>query len=108
MKKVKDFPNVSYGLVLLSPDNSVCFKEKNSDETKYYASQTVIFELGFLLGKLGKQNVVAVYLPTKGFEIPTQYQEIRWVEYKSGWYFKLINELKEANYNVDANKLSWI
>ncbi|MCW4023343.1 MAG: nucleotide-binding protein [Candidatus Bathyarchaeota archaeon] len=108
VEKVNGCPNISFGVVLLFPDDSVCFQEKTSDETKYRVSQNVIFELGFLLGKLGKQNIVAVYLPKKGFEIPNQYEGIRWVEYKGGWYFKLINELKEANYDVDANKLSWI
>ncbi len=105
---VSNCPNVSFGVVLLSPDNSVCSKEKPSDEQKYQAPQKIILELGFLLGKLGKHNVVAVYWPKKDFEIPIQYDGIRWVEYKRGWYFKLINELKEANYDVDANKLSWI
>ena len=108
VEKVNNCPNVSFGVVLLSADDSVSFKQENSEEETYQASQNVIFELGFLLGKLGKQNVAAIYLPKKGFEIPKEYEEIRWVEYKRGWYFKLINELKEANYDVDANKLSWI
>ncbi|WGM90604.1 MAG: nucleotide-binding protein [Candidatus Bathyarchaeum tardum] len=108
IEKVSNRPNVSFGLVLLSPDISVYSKEQNSKESNYQASQNVIFKLGFLLGKLGKNNVAAVYFPKKDFEIPDQYQGIRWIEYKQEWYFKLINELKECNFDVDANKLSWI
>jgi len=107
IEKVNDYPNATFGVVLLSPDNSVCLKE-SSDASKYQASQTAIFQSGFFLGKFGKNNVVAIYWPKKGFEIPDQYEGIRWVEYKQGWYFKLINELKDSNFDVDANKLSWI
>ena len=105
---VNKCPNISYGVVVFSPDNSVCSKDNNVEDTKFQASQNVIFDLGFLLGKLGKNNVAAVYWPKKDFEIPDKYQGIRWIEYKQGWYFKLINELKESNFDVDANKLSWI
>jgi len=108
IERVNDYPNATFAVVLLSPDDSVCPKGQSSEILKYQASQTAIFQVGFLLGKLGKNNVVAVYWPKQGFEIPDQYEGIRWVEYKQGWYFKLINELKESNFDVDANKLSWI
>lgn len=108
VEKVNEYPNASFGVVLLSAVDSVCFEGINPEEPKHQASQNMIFELGFLLGKLGKNNVVAVYWPKKGFELPDKFEGVRWIEYKQGWYFKLINELKEANFEVDANKLSWI
>jgi len=108
VEKVSDCANVSFGLVLLSSVDSVCFEGKSPEEPKHQASQNVIFELGFLLGKLGKNNVVAVYWPKKGFELPDKFEGVRWIEYTQGWYFTLINELKECNFDVDANKLSWI
>ena len=108
VEKVSNSPNVSFGVALLSPDDSVCCKDQSSESSKYQADQTVIFDLGFLLGKLGKNNVAAIYWSKKDFEIPDSYEGIRWVEYNQGWYFKLINELKESNFDVDANKLSWI
>ena len=55
---VSDCTNVSFGVVLLSPDNSVCSIEKPSDEPKYQATQKIILELGFLLGKLEKNRLL--------------------------------------------------
>jgi len=107
INKVSEYPNVSFAVVLVSPDDIVYSKEKTPDESKYRATQNVIFELGYFLGKLGKQNVVAIYTPKKNFEIPTEYEGIFWIEYKNEWYFKLINELKARNFDVDANKLGW-
>ena len=90
-------PQISFAVVLLSPD-----------ETKYMAKQSIIFELGYFLGKLGPENVVAIYQKKSDFEIPNDYTGVLWIEYKSGWYFKLIKQLQTCNFDVDANKLGWL
>ena len=97
-----------FAVVLLSPDDLVHSEEKTSDEAKYRARQSVIFELGYFLGRLGRQNVIAIYRKKKDFEIPNDYNGVLWIEYKSGWYFKLIKELQASNFDVDANKLGWL
>ena len=108
IKKTSDYPHVSFAVVLLSPDELTYPKEKTPDKAKYQANQRLIFELGYLLGRLGKQNVAAIYPPKQNFEIPNQYNGVFWIEYKTGWYLKLIKELKAANFDVDANKLGWL
>jgi len=105
---LSDYAHVSFAVVLLSPDDLAYPTEKTPDEAKYRAKQNIIFELGYFLGRLGKQNVVAIYRKKKDFEIPNQYSGFAWIEYKTGWYFELIRELKAANFDVDANKLGWI
>lgn len=106
--KISDYNHVSFAVILLSPDDLAYPKEKTPDEAKYRAKQNVIFELGYFLGRLGKQNVVAIYRKKKDFEIPNDYNGVLWIEYKSGWYFELIKELQAANFDVDANKLGWL
>ena len=108
IEKTSDYAHVSFAVVLLSPDDLAYSTEKTSDEAKYQANQNVIFALGYFLGRLGKQNVVAVYRKKKDFEIPNSYSGVAWIEYKTGWYFEIIRELKAANFDVDANKLGWI
>jgi predicted nucleotide-binding protein len=107
IEKISDYAHVSFAVVLLSPDDLAYPEEKTPDETKYRAKQNVIFELGYFLGRLGTQNVVAIYRKKKDFEIPSQYR-VLWIEYKTGWYFELIKELQAANFDVDANKLGWL
>jgi predicted nucleotide-binding protein len=108
IEKIADYAHVSFAVVLLSPDDLAYPKEKTPDEAKYRAEQNVIFELGYFLGRLGTQNVVAIYRKNKDFEIPNQYSGVLWIEYKTGWYLKLIKELQACNFDVDANKLGWL
>ena len=108
IEKISDYTHVSFAVVLLSPYDLVYSEEKTLDEAKYRARQSVIFELGYFLGRLGRQNVIAIYRKKKDFEIPNAYTGVLWIEYKSGWYFKLIKELQACNFDVDANKLGWL
>ena len=108
IEKISEYTHVSFAVVLLSPDDLAYPTEKTPDEAKYRAKQNVIFELGYFLGRLGKQNVVAIYRKKEDFEIPNDYTGVLWIEYKSGWYFELIRELKVCNFDVDANKLGWL
>ena len=94
--KTATHPHVSFAVVILSPD-----------QTKNQPTQNIIYTLGYLVGHLGNTNVAAIYQPKQGFEIPDN-SNILWIEYTTGWYLKLIKELEAANFEVDANKLSWL
>jgi len=108
IEKINDYVHVSFAIVLVSPDNLIYPKEKTPNEAKYTANQNVIFELGYFLGRLGSKNIVAIYRKNKDFKIPNEYNGILWIEYKNGWYFRLIKELQACNFDVDANKLGWL
>jgi predicted nucleotide-binding protein len=108
IEKIQDYPHVSFAVVILSPDDLAYPKEETAEQAKYRASESVILELGYFLGKLGKQSVVAIYNKQEDFEVPDYFSGVIWIEYKTGWYFQLIRELKECNFDVDANKLGWL
>ena len=108
IEKITDYTHVSFAIVLLSPDDLSYPEERTPDQAKYRAKQNVIFELGYFLGRLGRQNVIAIFRKKKDFEIPNDYNGVLWIEYKNGWYFKLIKELQASNFDVDANKLGWL
>jgi predicted nucleotide-binding protein len=108
LEKIECYPPVSFAVVILSPDDLVYPKEGTLDQAKFRAAQSVILELGYFLGKLGKQNVVAIYKKEENFKVPTDITCVIWIEHKTGWYFQLIRELKECNFEVDANKLGWL
>jgi len=108
IEKISDYAHVSFAVVLVSPDDLAYPEEKTPDEAKHRAGQNVIFELGYFLGRLGRQNVIAIYRKKKDFEIPNDYNGVLWIEYKTGWYFELIKELQACNFDVDANKLGWL
>lgn len=107
IEKFTDHSNVSFAIALLSADDfgySVMDKVENG---KFRARQNVILELGFFLGKLGRQKVVALFETNESFEFPSDYDGVIFIPYdkKGKWKFDLIKELKACEYDVDANKI---
>jgi len=68
------------------------------------ARQNVILELGYFLGKLGRNRVCALYRP--GVEIPSDYTGVLYVSLDDAgaWRFQLAKELKAAGFSVDMNR----
>lgn len=107
IQKFIDHSNVGFAIVLMSADDYGYSKDEQADSARPRARQNVILELGFFLGKLGAERVVAIFEETDNFETPTDYDGVIFVPYdKDGhWRFKVIRELKELGYNVDANSI---
>jgi len=104
IEKFEDYSDVSFAVVLLTPDD--LGGPKNSpEELLPRARQNVIFELGFMIGKLGRERVCALH---KGeVEIPSDFSGVLWIRMDAGgaWQFKLAKEIKAAGFEVDLNKL---
>lgn len=107
IQKFTDHSNVSFAIVLLSPDDMAYSKKDGPDKIKARARQNVILEMGYFLGKLGPKNVVAIHKPGKDFELPSDYEGVIYIPYdKAGaWKALLVREMKVCGYNVDANKV---
>ncbi|MFA5363738.1 MAG: TIR domain-containing protein [Candidatus Bathyarchaeia archaeon] len=101
IEKIVEYNHVSFAVVILAVD-------EQAESPGKTVNQNVLFELGYLLGRFGKENVVAVYNKCKDFQMPNMHREVRWIEYKTGWNLELVKELKACNFDVDANKLSWL
>lgn len=107
IEKFTDHSDVSFAIVLLSADDfGYTIKEKPKDK-KLRARQNVIMELGFFLGKLGRQKVVALFEVKDNFEFPSDYQGVIFIPYDNNgqWKFQLFRELKVGNFDLDANKI---
>lgn len=101
--KIDEYTNVSYGIVLYSPCD--LGKAKNDTELKERARQNVVFEHGYLIGKLGKNKVIAL---NKGdIETPSDIGGVVYIPYNTheGWKISIIKELKENNFEIDYNKI---
>ena len=102
IEKFEQHAQVGFAVALLTPDDVGALKgdEKN---LKPRARQNVVFELGYFLGLLGRERVCAL---TKGnVEIPSDYDGVVYISLDDGgWKMKLIKELKNVGFDVDANK----
>lgn len=61
---------VHFAVVLLSPDDVAYPRDAKPEEVRYRARQNVIFELGYFVGKLGRERVLVLYRKDDSFEMP--------------------------------------
>jgi hypothetical protein len=107
MEKLDRYSDVSFALVLLSPDDMGYRRDASSGIARPRARQNVVHELGYFTGKLGRTNVLVLFRKEEGFEIPSNHAGVLYVPYDEAghWKFDLAKELKECGYVVDANRL---
>jgi predicted nucleotide-binding protein len=103
----KDYADVGFAVVLLSPDDFAYAKNEAATKRKLRPQQNVIFELGFLLGKLGKSNVLVFFRECANFEVPTDFEGIKVTAFddRDSWKLALIRELSNYGLAVDGNRI---
>ena len=107
IEKFSDYSDVSFAVILISADDVAYAKNDKIENANFRARQNVILELGFFLGKIGRENVVVIYEDGENIEIPSDYQGVLYVPYdKNGnWKLAIAKELKAIGYKIDGNKL---
>ena len=104
LEKFEDYADVGFAVVLLTSDDIGYDKAKPGTE-KGRARQNVVLELGYFLGKLGRNRLMAISEP--GVELPGDISGVVYTDPKNDaqWQVELVRELKAAGYDVDSNKL---
>lgn len=89
---------VGFAIVILTCDDKI-------DEEKFRARQNVVFEMGYFIGKLGRNKVALLY--ENDVELPSDINGLVYVllDGSGHWKYSIVKELRESGYNVDANKL---
>lgn len=103
LEKFEAYSNVAFAIVLFTPDDEG-YPAGRSNEMKSRARQNVVLELGFFMGKLGRQRVCVLY---KGdIELPSDYSGVLYIPFDNGggWHIKLAQEIKASGINIDMNK----
>lgn len=60
IEKIESYTDVSFAVVLYTPCDIGCAKDTDKNKMRNRARQNVIFEHGYLIGKLGRKNVCAL------------------------------------------------
>lgn len=82
IEKFEKYADVSFAVVLFTPDDLGYSKRASPDAAQPRARQNVVFELGFFIGKLGRHRVCVL---RKGdTEILSDYQGVLFVPIDSG------------------------
>ena len=71
----------------------------------YRARQNVIFELGYLMAKLGRNRICA--LIKENVEIPSDISGVVYIPYdkEGAWKIKIAKEMKATGIQIDFNSI---
>lgn len=102
IEKIENYSNVGFGVILYTPCDIGAKKGKET-ELKFRARQNVVFEHGYLIGKIGRKNVAAL---VKGdVEPPNDISGVVYISMENEWKMQLAKELRNSGYPVDMNKV---
>jgi predicted nucleotide-binding protein len=98
--------DVSFAVVILSPDDMAFPLGGDAKHARTRARQNVILEQGYFAGRLGRNRVFCLKRGDN-LELPSDFSGIVYTPYDSAghWQFELVRELKAAGHAVDANAL---
>ena len=103
IEKFESNSEVGFAIVLMTADDYG--KAKLDPELHIRARQNVYLELGFFIGKLGRDRVCA--LRDSDVVIPSDLDGIliEEIDARGAWRISLLRELKAAGYSIDMNHL---
>lgn len=100
IEKIEEYSNVGFGIVLYTPCD-VGFKSGDENNPKNRARQNVVFEHGYLIGKIKRENVCAL---VKGdVETPNDISGVVYISMNTDWKLSLAKELINSGYDFDAS-----
>jgi predicted nucleotide-binding protein len=102
IEKVEHYGDVGFAVVLLTPDDEGC---KKGGTPAPRARQNVVLELGYFIGRLGRDRVCA--LKCGDIEVPSDFGSVVYVPFdgNGGWREALGKELDAAGFAIDWNKV---
>lgn len=105
IEKIEKYTDVVFAVILYTECDKGRAKDAPKEQERSRARQNVVFEHGYFIGKLGRNNVCAL---VKGnIETPGDIDGVIYVSMDSdgAWKFKLANNMKAAGLPVDLNKI---
>jgi predicted nucleotide-binding protein len=104
IEKLERHSAVCFAVVILTPDD-VGWPVTDSSRAKHRARQNVILELGYFMGKLGRDKVCALH---KGdLELPSDVHGVLYMpmDPNRAWKLNLAKEMRAAGVEVDLSKV---
>ena len=102
IEKIEQNTNVGFAIVLYTPCDKG-YKSNETDKAKYRARQNVVFEHGYLISKIGRENVCAL---VKGdIETPGDMSGVLYIpmDENDGWKLRLAKDMKNSGLDIDLN-----
>lgn len=101
IEKLEAYSDVNVAIILFTQDDLGVAKEEKGNE-KYRARQNVVFEAGYFMGYLGRENIIMI--ADENVEIPGDLSGMVYTT-RDSWEFEMLKELNAAGMRVNMNKL---
>ena len=104
IEKIEKYTDVDFAVVLYTECDKGRAKDAAVDDERFRARQNVVFEHGYLIGKLSRNKVCAL---VKGnVETPGDISGVVYTKMDAdgAWKYQLFKNMKEAGLYVDLNK----
>jgi predicted nucleotide-binding protein len=97
-------PDAAFAVFILTDDNGKGQKQMDADNN-LKAKENLIFELGYIAGRVGVNQVCILY--NNNAELPVHIQDIACIPLDSAdhWQIALAKKLKAAGYKIDVNNI---
>ncbi len=104
IEKFEENANVSAAICLFTADDYGGEAQEGLIGKGMRARQNVVFETGYMMAKLGRENIIII--GDMNIEIPSDLEGIVQIDRnKEDYRMRLLKELKNIGYDIDANKL---
>jgi len=105
VEKLEEFGGASFSIVLLTGDDIGGPSDKPTSQQLPRARQNVILELGYFMGRLGRDRVAALY--QEGTEIPNDYAGVAYIPFDKddAWNLRMARELRSAGVQFESDDL---
>jgi len=105
IEKLETHGNVSFAIVIFTPDDLGATGNTIPPVLKARARQNVVLELGYFIGMLGRKRVCVLY--NSEIELPSDMLGVVYVPYDSSgsWRLGLARELRAAGFEIDTERL---
>lgn len=104
IEKIEEYSNVGFGIILYTACD-IGGKQTSSPLMQSRARQNVVFEHGYLMGKIGRDRVCALVKGT--IETPNDISGVVYItmDESDAWHIQIAKELKRSGYLIDMNKI---
>jgi len=103
IEKIEAFSNVGFGIALYTPDDLGNVKsEALNDDLRPRARQNVVFEHGYLMGEIGRENVAT--LVSGKIELPSDLGGVVYISDKN-WQVDIAREMKASGYEINFDAI---
>ena len=103
IEKIEEYSDVGFAIVLYTPDDLGNVKsDADNGNLRSRARQNVVFEHGFLIGKIGRENVVP--LVSGDVELPNDISGMVYIS-DDQWQVDIAKEMKASGYTIDFNSI---